>query len=103
MIKDKPDAAPDARAPEDKRDPELWAAELGFTAKPQWSGLAGVALVDAIHGGADSLHGWSLYQHVRGEPFMVTKSDYMAARDAAAKTDDKGRNTPHEPARARLE
>lgn len=65
--------------------------ELKFPAKR--------TIPDAAHEAASSLHGWAEHAHHVGKPLELTRRDYEAALEAAAKP-RKGerRLRPHQPA-----
>ncbi len=52
----------------------------------------------ARHRAASTLHGWADHAHHAGKPMKLTREDYLAALDAAQKTDKHGKAQPHAPA-----
>lgn len=74
-----PPPAPRPVAPE-KRTPDAWAREY-FPASDR--GRPHPALWR--HAGAAALHQWALEAHHAGKPLELTRADYEAALEAAAK------------------
>lgn len=50
------------------------------------------------HGAAEALHDWKGHEHHQGAKIQLSREDYVAALEAATKTDDKGAYAPHDAA-----
>jgi hypothetical protein len=61
--------------------------EIGSRARGSWQ-----------HESASMLHGWAEHLHHTGKPIEISRADYLAALEAATKTDKVGEYLPHQPA-----
>lgn len=82
----------------DKRLPEAWAKKLGKVgADPGLSinGKPRPAPFNWEHAAADQIHGWSKHKLHTADPFLLERSDYEAALQAAQKPDQSGQYQAH--------